>query len=115
MPTYDAQELGIPKGLGKKVAGIAIALLVLVVLGGSMGTVGAGEQGVLLRFGAVTDEIKDEGLYFKIPFVNQVVLMSTQIQKYTAPATSSSKNLQVVSTEVTLNFQLDAAQVGEIQ
>ncbi len=114
MPTYDAQELGIPKGLGKKVAGVAIALLVLVVLGGSMGTVGAGEQGVLLRFGAVTDEIKDEGLYFKIPFVNQVVLMSTQIQKYTATATSSSKDLQVVSTEVTLNFQLNASQVGEI-
>ena len=114
MPTYDLQELGIPKGLGKKVAGIAIVLLVLVVLGGSMGTVGAGEQGVLLRFGAVTGEIKDEGLYFKIPFVNQVVLMSTQIQKYTATATSSSKDLQVVSTEVTLNFQLDATQVGEI-
>ena len=114
MPTYDAQELGIPKGLGKKVAGIAIALLVLVVLGGSMGTVGAGQQGVLLRFGAVTGTIFDEGLYFKIPFINQVVLMSTQIQKYTATATSSSKDLQVVSTEVTLNFQLDAAQVGEI-
>ena len=114
MPTYDAQELGIPKGLGKKVAGIAIALLVLVVLGGSMGTVGAGQQGVLLRFGAVTPTIFDEGLYFKVPFVNQVVLMSTQIQKYTATATSSSKDLQEVSTEVTLNFQLDATQVGEI-
>ena len=114
MPTYDAQELGIPKGLGKKVAGIAIALLVLVVLGGSMGTVSAGQQGVLLKFGAVTGEIKDEGLYFKVPFMHQVVLMSTQIQKYTATATSSSKDLQVVSTEVTLNFQLDATQVGEI-
>ena len=114
MPTYDAQKLGIPKGLGKKVAGVAIALLVLVVLGGSMGTVGAGEQGVLLKCGAVTGEIKDEGLYFKVPFVHQVVLMSTQIQKYTATATSSSKDLQVVSTEVTLNYQLNATQVGEI-
>ena len=114
MPTFDAQELGIPKGLGKKVGAIAVALIALVVLGGSMGTVGAGQQGVLLRFGAVTGTIFDEGLYFKIPFVNQVVLMSTQIQKYTATATSSSKDLQVVSTEVTLNFQLDALQVGEI-
>ena len=79
-----------------------------------MGTVGAGQQGVLLRWGAVTGEIKDEGLYFKVPFMHQVVLMSTQIQKYTATASSSSKDLQVVSTEVTLNFQLDAARVGEI-
>ncbi len=114
MATLDAQELGIPKGLGKKVGGIAIGLLVLVVLGGSMGTVGAGEQGVLLKFGAVTGEIKDEGLYFKVPFMHQVVLMSTQIQKYTATASSSSKDLQEVSTEVTLNYQLDAARVGEI-
>ena len=114
MPTYDAQELGIPKGLGKKVAGIAIVLIVLVVLAKSMGTVGAGQQGVLLKFGAVTGEIKDEGLYFVVPFMHQVALMSTQIQKYTATATASSKDLQVVSTEVTLNFQLNATQVGEI-
>ena len=114
MPTYDLQELGIPKGLGKKVAGIAIVLIVLVVLAKSMGTVGAGQQGVLLKFGAVTGEIKDEGLYFVVPFMHQVALMSTQIQKYTATATSSSKDLQVVSTEVTLNFQLNATQVGEI-
>ena len=114
MPTYEAQELGIPKGLGKKLLWVAIALGALVVIGGSVGTVGAGQQGVLLRFGAVTGEVKPEGLYFKVPFVHQVILMSTQIQKYTAPATSSSKDLQVVSTEVTLNFQLMGEQVGDI-
>jgi len=62
----------------------------------------------------VTDTVFDEGLYFKIPFVHEVVLMSTQIQKYTAPATSSSKDLQVVTTEVTLNYQLTPSQAGEI-
>ena len=40
--------------------------------------------------------------------------MSTQIQKYTAPASSSSKDLQVVTTEVTLNYQLDAGSVAKI-
>jgi regulator of protease activity HflC (stomatin/prohibitin superfamily) len=89
-------------------------VLALVLLWGTVGTVGAGERGVLLRFNAVTDTIYEEGLYFKIPFVHQVILMSTQILKYTAPATSSSKDLQVVSTEVTLNYQLNAGQVGEI-
>jgi regulator of protease activity HflC (stomatin/prohibitin superfamily) len=61
----------------------------------------------------VTGTIKDEGLYFKIPFAEQVALMSTQIQKYTAPVGSSSKDLQVVTTEVTLNYQLNPATVGE--
>jgi regulator of protease activity HflC (stomatin/prohibitin superfamily) len=92
-----------------------MALIVgLVLLAGTIGTVGAGERGVLLRFGAVTGTIFDEGLYFKLPFVHQVVLMSTQIQKYTAPATSSSKDLQVVTTEVTLNYKLNSNEVGEI-
>ena len=106
-------ELKIPHGLGKKIAVIAILIAGLIAVVGSTGMVGAGQRGVLLRFGAVTGTIKDEGLYFKIPFAEQVALMSTQIQKYTAPVGSSSKDLQVVTTEVTLNYKLDAGSVGE--
>ena len=107
-------RIEIPRGMGKKVVALGIIVIVLMVLAGTVGTVGAGQQGVLLRFGRVTGRILDEGLYFKLPLVDEVVLMSTQIQKYTAPATSSSKDLQVVTTEVTLNYQLDAKRVGEI-
>jgi prohibitin 2 len=119
MAEHYGQEIGIPKfempkGMGKKIVAIGIVLAALVLLAGTVGTVGAGERGVLLRFGAVTGKIFEEGLYFKIPVVHQVVLMSTQIQKYTAPATSSSKDLQVVTTEVTLNYQLTPSQAGEI-
>lgn len=117
MPGHSAGEFGdfkLPPGMGKFVVIGAIVIGGLFLMGGVFGTVGAGQRGVLLRFGAVTGEIKEEGLYYKIPFVDEVVLMSTQIQKYTAPATSSSKDLQVVTTEVTLNFQLASSQVGEI-
>ena len=119
MERYDLEEfrkeLRIPKGMvNKKILWGVGAILGLVLLWGTVGTVGAGERGVLLRFGAVTGTIFDEGLYFKIPFVHRVALMSTQIQKYTAPATSSSKDLQVVTTEVTLNYQLAPSQAGEI-
>ena len=114
MEKYVGQEFGLPSGLGKKLLGVVVVIVILSVLGGSFGTVGAGERGVLLRFGAVTGTIYDEGLYFKVPFMEEVVLMSTQIKKYTAPATSSSQDLQVVSTEVTLNYQLNGDQVGQI-
>jgi len=117
MPEYSAQEFRdfrIPPGMGKKIVVIVAVIAVLVVMAGAAGTVGAGERGVLLRFGAVTGEIKEEGLYVKVPFVEQVALMSTQIQKYSAPVGSSSKDLQVVTTEVTLNYQLNAGSVGEI-
>ncbi len=107
-------QFRLPPGIGKKAIVVVIILAAIVVVSGSTGIVGAGQRGVLLRFGAVTGLEKEEGLYFKIPFVEEVVLMSTQIQKYTAPASSSSKDLQVVTTEVTLNYQLEASSVGQI-
>ena len=112
MPIGD--ELGLPQVPRKAIAAAVVVIAVVFVLGGALGTVGAGQRGVLLSFQAPTGEIKEEGLYYKIPFVEQVVLMSTQIQKYTAPATSSSKDLQLVTTEVTLNYQLNAASVTKI-
>jgi regulator of protease activity HflC (stomatin/prohibitin superfamily) len=111
--TTELKEFRIPPGMGKKLATILIAIVGLVLVAASTGIVGAGQRGVLLRFGAVTGAEKEEGLYFKIPFAERVVLMSTQIQKYTAPVGSSSKDLQVVTTEVTLNYQLNASSVGE--
>ena len=119
MPKYSrtSGEFGdfrIPQGLGKKIAVIGVVIACLIVVGGSTGIVGAGQRGVLLRFGAVTGTIKAEGLYFKIPFADEVTLMSTQLQKYTASVGSSSKDLQLVTTEVTLNYQLKASSVGEI-
>ena len=116
MPKYSTGEFGdfrISPGLGKKIAVIGVVIACLIMVVGSTGIVGAGQRGVLLRFGAVTGTIKDEGLYFKIPFAEEVALMSTQLQKYTAPASSSSKDLQLVTTEVTLNYQLNASSVAE--
>ncbi len=112
-PIQQFIDFKIPSGIGKKIFVIGVVIAALILLAGTMGIVGAGQRGVLLRFGAVTGTIKEEGLYFKIPFAEQVALMSTQIQKYTAPVGSSSKDLQVVTTEVTLNYQLNASSVGE--
>ena len=114
MSEFDEFRSQIPKGMMKWIFVGAIAIGAIILVGSSAVIVGAGQRGVLLRFGAVTGTSFDEGLHFKIPFVDQVVMMSTQIQKYTAPATSSSKDLQVVTTEVTLNYQLVAGEVGEI-
>ncbi len=117
MAQYSSGDFGdfrIPPGLGKKIAAIGVLIACLIVVAGSTGIVGAGQRGVLLRFGALTEEIKDEGLYFKVPFAEEIVLMSTQLQKYTAGVSALSKDLQQVTTEVTLNYQLDAERVGTI-
>jgi len=94
---------------------ILVALLGIVVLGiifGSFGIVGAGERGILLRFGAVTGNIKQEGLYFKIPFIERVVKMDIKIQKEEATAQAASKDLQNVSAKLALNYHLSGDKVG---
>ncbi len=114
MARYAREEFRMPVNLGRIIAMGAVVIVALIIVSGAFGTVGAGQRGVLLRFNAPTGDILDEGLYFKVPFIEDVVLMSTQINKYTAPATSSSKDLQVVTTEVTLNYQLRPSEVAEV-
>jgi regulator of protease activity HflC (stomatin/prohibitin superfamily) len=89
---------------------LALFILVVVIAStalGSIATVNAGHRGVLLTWGKVEPVVLGEGISFIMPFVNQVVPMSVQTQKYSASASSASKDLQDVSTEVTLNYRIE--------
>jgi len=89
----------------KKIISYTIfGIVALMIIFGSFGTVGAGERGVFLQFGAVKDKIFGEGLYFKIPFVQSVVKMDVQTQKDEVPASASSKDLQMVTSKIALNY-----------
>lgn len=106
-------ESQVAKALRKVVVGL-VAILVLSVVFGSFGTIGAGERGILLRFSAVTGKVFNEGLYWKLPFVEDVVVMDTRIQKEQTDAQSASKDLQTVSATVALNFSVDPLKVDAI-
>ena len=99
---------------GKVVSRIIIGVFVLTFILSAFGTIGAGERGVLLQFGAVQDKVFDEGLYFKIPFIQKVVKMDVKIQKDEIPASASSKDLQVVTSRIALNYHLDPNAVNKI-
>ena len=49
----------------KVVSRILYTLIILILVFGAFGTIGAGERGILLQFGAVKDKVFDEGLYIK--------------------------------------------------
>jgi len=100
--------------VGKIFSKIAIGFIALIIVLGTFGTVGAGERGILLQFGAVQDKVFDEGLYFKIPFIQKVVKMDVKIQKDEVPASASSKDLQVVTSKIALNYHLDPGSVNKI-
>lgn len=88
------------------------AFVVLAAVVPSFGEVPAGRRGVVLQFGAVTGEVKAEGLFFVVPFVQRVQLMDVQIHAHKAAATAASRDMQDVATEITLNYRLDAAAVA---
>ncbi len=78
------------------------------------GTVGAGERGVMLRFNAVTGKVLDEGLYFRLPFVERVIVMDTKVEKEQVDASAASSDLQTVNSKVAVNYHLRPEAVASI-
>ncbi len=110
----DPQKIEDLNKLRKSVPTFLVILLGFFVLLNGIGTVGAGERGVLLQFGAVQDKVFDEGLYFKIPFIQEVQKMDVKIQKDEVPASASSKDLQIVTSRVAINYHLLPSAVNKV-
>lgn len=84
-----------------------ILLAAGVVLGSmSFATVDTGYRGVKVRFGKVTSESLPEGLYFKIPFIEQLVTLDTRTKKLENRTSTYSEDAQVVVVTSTLNYSL---------
>ena len=83
-----------------KIVAIVIAVAILIgILSTCFTVVEAGHTGVVLTFGAVSDSVLNEGIHFKIPFVQKVILVNNRTQKIETQGTASSKDLQIVSYE----------------
>lgn len=92
----------------------AVLLFIVVLAVWPFGIVEAGERGVLLRWGAVTDKIFNEGLFVRIPFADRVEIMDVKIQKEEVLATAASRDLQTVESKVALNYHIDPTRVANI-
>lgn len=95
---------------------IVLGIIGLILLGivWPFGTINAGERGVLLRWGAVTGKILGEGLYFRVPVMDRVIVMDVQVQKEQIDASAASKDLQSVNSTVAVNFHISPDVVARI-
>jgi regulator of protease activity HflC (stomatin/prohibitin superfamily) len=76
--------------------------------------VDAGNLGVVMKWGEIQDVALQEGIHFRMPVQTQIVNISTRVHKMEASATASSKDLQVVSTKIALNYRIDATRIVEV-
>ncbi len=93
--------------------GVFGALLFLIVGFGSVRMVGAGEIGIVTRFGEV-QRTAEPGLNFKIPFIEGVVKMSTRVQKEEVKSSGATKDLQDVKASIALNYSISKETAIEI-
>ena len=77
-------------------------------------TVDAGTIGVKTKWGAVQAEPLQEGLYWVNFFGEDIVNVNARVLKMEADASASSKDLQVVTTKIALNYRIDPTHVVEI-
>ena len=86
--------------------GIVVLIIIGVVVASAVQIVDAGHRGVLLHWNAVdvTAQPLEEGLHFVMPFADSVVNMEVRTLKFVKSTSSASKDLQTVSTEITVNY-----------
>lgn len=89
-----------------KLAIITFVLIIILNLFKPWTQVGAGERGVVLNFGAVQDKVLNEGIHFRIPIMQEIVLIDIKINKIVTDAASASSDLQDVDLSVALNYHI---------
>lgn len=94
---------------GKIVSGIAAVLIVLLIGANSFVSVEYGHVGLYKTFGKLNDNTLSPGIHFKIPFIQTVIQVNTQVTKAETDTSASSKDLQPVSTHVAVNYSVNKA------
>ena len=90
----------------KLVGLILVVILVVIFLGSSFVVIPAGHTGVALTFGKVEDVVLQEGLHFKVPFVQKIVVVDNRIVKLDVNTEAFSKDLQTITTVVAVNYHV---------
>lgn len=103
----DSKIIDANAGSIRRIASAVIIVLVLLILVlNSFTTVKAGHTGVVTTFGKVSENVLPEGLHFKIPFIQKIVLIDNRVKKAEAACTAASKDLQTVTSTTSVNYKV---------
>lgn len=86
---------------------IGVILLIAIVIFASITTVPTGYVGVKTRFGQVQNDVIQEGLNTKAPFIESIVKIDCRTKKIETETSTASKDLQEVSLNVAVNYNVN--------
>ena len=87
-----------------------IIIVLIFLVSTAFVIVESGHVGVVRTLGAVQSRPLPEGFHFKKPFMDKIEQIDIRLTKANAKAQAASKDLQTVSTQVTVQYSL----VGEV-
>jgi regulator of protease activity HflC (stomatin/prohibitin superfamily) len=107
---------GVLTGKMKRIiVGGVLALVLIITLLTSIRVVGTGQIGVVTQYGRVTGRELTEGMSLVAPWgINNVTIYDIKLQKEAVVSTAASKDLQDVSSEIVLNYNLERGSVSEV-
>ncbi len=91
-----------------KVIIIVIAIVfALIIIAKCFSIVPTGYVGIKTRFGKATDGILQEGLHFKMPFIEEIIKIDCRIKKVETISEASTKDMQTVLTSIAVNYNVN--------
>lgn len=93
---------------------IFVVVIVLVLVFNPFVIVGAGQRGVVMTWGAVSDKVLAEGIHWRTPIAQQVVKLEVRTVKHEVDTAAYSKDLQTVDAKMALNYHINPERANKI-
>ena len=100
--------------VGKVVLTAVIAIVLLIIILSSYTVIPAGHTGVVVTFGKVSENVLQEGLHFKLPFVQNIIKIDNRVVKLEVTTESFSSDLQTISTVIAVNYRITKSMSNSI-
>ncbi|NLZ45072.1 MAG: prohibitin family protein [Clostridiales bacterium] len=102
------------KSPAKLITILVVVIVLVIVIVSCFSVVKAGHTGVVVTLGKVSDNVLQEGLHLKIPFVTQVVQIDNRVLKTEVESTAASKDMQTISLKVAINYRVSQTSSASI-
>lgn len=97
----------------------ALVIAAIIIITSAVGSVPAGHVGITVTMGSVSPEVRREGFYLKLPFIQTVKMMDARTQKVEwtdpdNPISAASKDLQDVFILAVVTYHISPDKAAKI-